>query len=437
MSTNTRISRKDRDSILQSLRAGVVPRRGLQHVQVGRAPEIEALVDDINRVAEGGSAVRFIIGEYGAGKTFFLHVVRSVALKSKLVTAHADLDPDRRLHSTQGNARSLYAELMRNVATASRPEGGGLPGVVERFITSALQAATATGRAVEEVIQERLHELAQLTGGYAFANVVAAYWRGHDRGDDRLKTAAIRWLRAEFGTKTEARAALGVRTIIDDGSFYDHLKLFSRFAVLAGYAGLLVGLDEAVNLYRMTSKRSRQANYEQMLRMVNDCLQGSAESVGFLFCGTPEFLTDTRRGVYSYEALRSRLAENTFAGDGLIDLSSPVIRLANLTPEDLYVLLRNLRNVQAGGEPDRHLVPDEALEAFLRHCSQRLGEAYFRTPRTTIKSFLDLLAVLEQNPQATWQDRLGEMEVSDDEGPDLSAIDDGEGDDEGLASFRL
>ncbi len=261
-----------------------------------------------------------------------------------------------------------------------------------------------------------------------------AYCRGFEEGNEQLKADAIRWLRGEFSTKTDARAALGVRTIVDDASVYDQLKLLSRFVRLAGFGGLMVCLDELVNLYKLANTQARNANYEQILRILNDSLQGSAEGLGFVLGGTPEFLMDTRRGLYSYPALQSRLAENSFAKSGLVDLSGPVIRLSSLTPEDFYVLLQKLRNVYAYGEPEKFLLPDEAIPAFMAHCNQRLGEAYFRTPRTTITAFINLLAVIEQNPTADWRTLLGAVELTKDEAgqQDLEV----EADDE-LASFKL
>ncbi|MEU8276333.1 ATP-binding protein [Microbispora bryophytorum] len=450
MTTTTSIRPRERDALLQSLRAGVVPRVGQRHVQVGRAPEVQALVTDIDRIAGGGSAVRFVIGDFGAGKTFFLHLVRSIALEKKLVTVHADLNPDRRLHSTGGQARSLYAELMRNMATRAKPDGGALSAVVERFVSTALAEAQQVGADPGQVIRTRLAHLAEMTGGYDFAEVVGAYWRGHDTGDEQLKAAAVRWLRAEYSTKTEARSALGVRTIIDDATFHDHLKLMSRFVRLAGYDGMLVCLDEMVNLYKLASTQARNANYEQILRILNDTLQGTAAHLGFVFGGTPEFLTDSRRGLYSYAALQSRLAENSFARDGLVDYSGPVLRLTALTPEDLYVLLTKIRHIHAFGDPSRHLLSDDALPAFMHHCSSRVGDAYFRTPRTTIKAFCDLLAVLEQNPEADWRRILPSVELDQENNPDLAPLEEDEGPatqasvtqpgafgDDDLASFRL
>jgi hypothetical protein len=135
-------------------------------------------------------------------------------------------------------------------------------------------------------------------------------------------------------------------------------------------------------------------------------------------------LMDTRRGLYSYEALRSRLAENNFAVGGLVDYSGPVLRLANLTPEDMHVLLEHLRHVYAGGDPAAYLVPDEALAAFMQHCAGRIGDAYFRTPRNTIKEFVNLLAVLDQNPGADWRQLLGNVSIDTETNPDLEPLPD-------------
>ena len=432
-----RLRPRERDAIIQSLRAGVTPRTGLQHIQVGRVREVEALLKDIDRISDGGSSIRFIIGEFGSGKSFFLQLIRAIALEKGLVTIHADLSPDRRLHATGGQARNLYAELVRNLSTRTKPEGNALTSVVERFITEARKQADATtGQSVSGVIEERLGHLSELVGGYDFAKVIGAYWEGYEQDNEQLKTDAVRWLRGEITTKTDARNSLGVRTIVDDASVYDHFKLLSLFVRQAGYNGLLVNLDEMVNLYKLSSQKARVSNYEQILSILNDCLQGSAEHIGFLLGGTPDFLLDPRKGLYSYEALHSRLAENSFARSaGVIDYSSPTLHLANLAPEELFILLRNLRHVYASGDESKYLLPDEALTAFLAHCSTRIGDAYFRTPRSTIKAFVDLLAVLDQNTDLRWTQLIEQVQLEEEHNTDMPEIK-VDSDDE-LATFQL
>ena len=438
---------KDRDALIQALRAGVVPNIGQHLIQVGRASEIESLLKDLERVAVGGTAFRLVIGEYGSGKTFFLNLIRSIGLEKKLVATSADLNPDRRLHGSGGQARSLYAELAKNLSTKSKPEGGALAGIVEKFIYTAEGEARTKNVGVDVVIHEKLERLSEMVNGYDFAHVIETYWKASRDNNQDLKANAIRWLRGEYTTKTDARNALGVRTFVDDASFYDQLKLMSLFVRLSGFTGLLVCLDEMVNLYKLSSRQARESNYEQILRMLNDTLQGNVEGLGFLLGGTPEFLNDTRRGLFSYSALQSRLAENMFAKSaGVIDFNHPVLKLSSLTPEDFFVLLGKIQTVYVYGDEARSLIPEDGQKGFMDHCYQRIGEAYFRTPRTTITSWVNLLSVLEQNPSLDWQQLTGQIEVKKDMGGsadlDVEDVDPGmlgtagTGDDE-FTSFKL
>jgi len=444
-----KIREKERSAILGSLGAGVVPSIGLHHIQVGRKAELEALISDLRRIENGGAAVRFIVGRFGSGKSFFLNLVKSMALERRLVVTSADITTDRRLTGGKGVARSLFAEMTRNLATRSRPEGGALANIVERWLTDLAHEVRSKGGDdgdVQARIVEMLRPLQDLVSGYDFASVLASYQRGHTEHNAELQTAAIRWLRGEYSTRTEARQALGVRTIIDDDSIYDYLKLIAAFVRLAGYAGLLVCLDELVVLsHRLNNRVSRDRNYEAILRIVNDCLQGSVEGLMFLFAATDDCLTDPRRGLFSYEALATRLAENRFAKDGLVDLSGPVVRLPNLTPEDCFVLLTNIRRVFTRGEDEEALLPNAGIERYLASCHERMGAAYFQTPRETIKDYVGLLNVLEQNPGVDWEAMIGEIKtvaVGEDLGEPIDDADDGSplprpSSDDDLVSFKL
>ena len=406
----TSISPRERSAILQSLAAGVVPAIGLHHIQVGRKEEVDALLRDLQLVEDGSAAVRFIVGRYGSGKTFFLNLIRSVALQRKHVVLQADISTDRRLYATGGEARALYAELIRNLATRARPEGNALANLVEKWIGEVdhnLRASGGTDDDVRRAISSQLRPLQDLVSGFDFIQVMTKYYDGFQQHNEELQSAALRWLRGEFATKSEARAALGVRSIIDDAEIYEYLKLWAGFVRLAGYKGLLVNIDELVVLsHRLSNTIARNKNYEALLRIINDCLQGRAQGLAFIFAGTDECLEDRRRGLFSYEALATRLAGNRFAVEGRQDWSSPVMKLQNLRPEDCFVLLHNLRNVFAGGDATRFLVPDAAIEAYLRDCNSRLGAAYFQTPRDTVKDFVNLLNLLEQDRSLTWQSLL-------------------------------
>lgn len=403
----TAIAPRERTAILQSLGAGVVPAVGLHHLQVGRKDEVEALIRDLQIVEDGGAAVRFIVGRYGSGKTFFLNLIRNVALQRKHVVLQADITTDRRLYSTGGEARALYSELIRNLSTRSRPEGNALPNLVEKWVGDldhTVRASGGTDDDVQQAIVKNLRPLQELVSGFDFAAVMAKYYEGFRSHNDDLQGSALRWLRGEYSTKTEAREALGVRTIIDDALFYDYLKLWAGFVRLAGYKGLLVNIDELVVLsHRLSNTTSRNKNYEAMLRIINDCLQGRAQGVAFTFAGTDECVEDRRRGLFSYEALATRLASNRFAVDGRQDWSSPVIKLQSLRPEDCFVLLGKLRFIHASGEEAKFLISDEGIAAYLRDCSERMGAAYFQTPRDSVKDFVNLLNILDQDRTLTWQ----------------------------------
>lgn len=439
------IKPKERETIIQSLKSGVVPRLGLQHIQVGRSEELKSFVNDVATISDGGTAFRFVIGEYGSGKTFFLSLVRSIALQKGLVTMNADLSPTKRLHGTDGHARVLLSELISSISTRTKQDGNALQNILEKFISNARAEAEQSNREVATVIYEQLSDLNEYPGGYTFAQVVNKYWTAYESGDDMLKDRVLRWLKAEYTTKTDSLRDLGVREFINDSSFFNTLKLYSILVQKAGYSGLLVCMDEMVNLYKISNSVSRKANYEEILNILNNTLQGSLSHIGFIMSGTPEFLTDGNRGLYSYEALKSRLAENSFSKSlGLIDYNSTVLRLANLTKEELYLLLRNLRNVFAGGDESKYLVPDEALLAYLNHCANKIGDSYFRTPRNTIKGFLDLLSMLEQYPELKWSDMIEQIEVVQDVEPtEVGEIiaqqreSQNNTDDEAFASFRL
>lgn len=415
------IKRRERDAILQSLQAGLVPRLGLHLIQVGRKQEVEAMLADLERIEQGGSAFRIVVGRFGSGKSFFMNLVRNLALQKRLVVVQADMSMERRLQASGGEARALYSELVRNLAIKNKPDGGALRNLCEGWISTLQYEVTQAGGTQEDVkkrIFEDLKSLQDHVGGFEFTEVLAKYYEGYISGNDALQGAALRWLRAEYTTKTEARQDLGVRRIIDDENFYDSLKLLAAFSIKAGHAGVLVNLDEMVVLsHRMPSARSRQSNYESLLTILNDCLQGSVRGLGFMMAGTDECLEDKRRGLYSYEALRSRLAENRLAGDGVVDFSGPVVRLQNLAPEELLVLLRNVRNVHAYGDPTKYIVPDEALVAVLKKASETLGAQYYKTPRDIVRSFVGLLNVLEQNPNRKWQEFLNQDLVKPPEKP--------------------
>lgn len=379
--------------IINSLKGGVVPRIGLPYVTVGREREIGALLHDLDLVADGGASFRFLVGRYGAGKSFLLQTIRTHAMGKGFVVADADLSPERRLQGGQGQGLATYRELVRNLSTKTRPEGGALQLVLDRWV-----AALRDADDPEAALAAQLSSIQELVCGFDFSQVLRLYWGASLEGDDERRAGVVKWLRGEFRTKTEARGELGVNACITDDTWYEYLKLFAQFLVGAGYQGLIVLIDELVNLYKIPNATSRQYNYEKILTMYNDTLQGKARHLGIIMGGTPQSIEDRRRGVFSYEALRSRLTQGRFASAGLADLLAPVIHLEPLTYEELLVLIEKLADIHAGYFGYERTLTEAQLVSFLQVEFGRVGADTHLTPREVIRDFIELLDIVCQNP---------------------------------------
>ena len=416
-----KIPKRVTTALINSLTAGVVPRIGLEHIAVGRKPEIEAILRDLDNVAEGGAAFKLVTGRYGSGKSFLLQMIRNYAMDRNFVVADGDLSPERRLVGTKGQGLATYRELMMNLSTRTRPDGGALETILQRWIASIQQQAmTELGMGpndaaliieVEQRIAAVTNEMRNLVHGFDFAKVLSSYWTGYKRMDDELKQASLRWLRGEFATKTEAKQALGVGVMIDDDNWYDYMKLWSEFAARIGYQGLLLFIDEGVNLYKLTNSISRHSNYEKLLTMFNDTMQGKAEHLGIFIGGTPQFVEDERRGLFSYEALRSRLVSGRYGVEGLRNYTGPLIQLDMLSYEEILILLQRLRHIHAlhyGVEP---LLTDDQLIAFMEKAVGRLGADELLTAREIIRDFMDLMHTLHHHPETVFDELIGERSL--------------------------
>ena len=404
-------------TILNALKGGVVPRVGLEYITVGRDREIDALLRDIDIIADGGAAFRFIVGKYGSGKSFLLQTIRNYATERGFVVLDADLSPERRFVGAKGQGLATFKELMKNMSTKTKPDGGALPLILERWI-SGIQSAVAAedgvlpgdpafDRLVEQKVYQVTGNLQGMVNGFEFAKAVLLYYEAYLSGDDSLKSNVLKWFRGEYPTKTEAKRELNINFIVTDDTWYDFLKIFAEFMVYAGYRGMLVLIDELVNLFKIPHSATRQSNYEKILTIYNDVLQGKAQHIGFLIGGTPQCIEDKYKGVFSYEALRSRLSEGRFASDTVKDMLSPIIRLKMLTYEEMYVLIEKL--VQMHGQLFSYepKLTQEELVAFLSAEYNRVGADTHITPREIIRDFIEFLNILYQNPSSTAQEILG------------------------------
>lgn len=404
--------------LINALKGGVVPRAGLEYITVGRTQEIAAILHDIDMIEEGGASFRFIVGKYGSGKSFLLQTMRNHATARGFAVVDADLSPERRFAGTKGQGLATYKELIKNLSTKAKPDGGALPLILEKWI-SGIQTAVKSqhvGELTEEefdaLVEQQIYAVAGslegMVNGFEFARAVALYWKAYKQDDSALKSNVLRWFRGEYPSRREAKEDLGINFIVTDETWYDFLKIFAAFLVGAGYKGLLVMIDELVNIFKISNSITRANNYEKILTMYNDVLQGKARHIGFLMGGTPQCIEDKYKGVFSYEALRSRLAEGHFAAEGLKDFSAPIIRLQMLTQEEMYILVEKLLNIHAGLYHYTPALTSEDLVYFLTVEYNRVGAASHITPREIIRDFIELINILYQNPQKTLAEILGD-----------------------------
>lgn len=419
------IKPKEAVAVINSLIGGVVPKIGIQHITVGRSEEINAFVSSLEDVKNGQSLVKFWIGDFGSGKSFMLHLLNTVAMKQKFVVANADFTPDNRLYANDGRGLALYASIMDNVSIQTKPDGGALPTLMEKWIEQVtMKTAEENNISVNEIrdekyraiirrnIMETINDITEV-GSFDFGTVIVKYYEGYINDDDQLCRSALKWLKGEYKTKTEARQDLGVREIINDLNYYDMLKNFCKLFVSMGYSGFMINLDEAVNLYKISTSTMREKNYEKILTIYNDCFQGKVNHLFINFAGTREFLENERRGLFSYHALKSRLEPNKYETSDIRDFAQPVIKLMPLDHNEIFVLLKKLREIFNFNYKTRIDISDEDIIAFMEEMFNKPGASEFLTPREVIRDFLNIMNILRQNPQVDKLRLFGDIEISD------------------------
>ena len=409
-------------TVMNSLKGGVVPRDGLEYIAVGRKKEIDAILHDVEIIEDGGAAFRFVVGKYGSGKSFLLQIIRNYVMKRGFVVVDADLSPERRLIGANGKGLATYKELVRNMSTKTRPDGGALSLILEKWISNIQTQLMSTGlydigsaeltRAVTTKIYEVINEIQEMVHGFDFAKVISLYWEAYREGNDDKKSKVLKWFRGEYTTKTEARQEIGINIIITDEDWYEYIKILASFIARAGYKGMYILVDELVNLYNLPSSVSRQNNYEKMLTMYNDTMQGKAHHIGIIMSSTPQCIEDMRKGVFSYEALRSRLETGRFSTETTTDMLAPILRLQPLSYEEMTVLIEKLTLIHAGLYNYKSSITTDDLVSFLKVEYSRIGTGTNITPREIIRDFIEVLNILVQNPSVTIQSIIGDETFS-------------------------
>lgn len=410
------ISPREAASIIDALTAGVVPNSGIRSIVVGRDKEVSAIVESLKNVADGQNVMKFWIGEFGSGKSFMFHLMKAIALKMKFVVASADFNPDIRVYSNDGKSVALYRQLMNNLSIQTKPDGGALTILLEKWIGNIVTEVSSENKIspselqlpennylVEVKISQIINSMTD-AGGFDIGLVISRYFQGYIKGNDQLRRNALKWLQGEYVSKIEARQALGVHEIVNDQNYFDILCCLSKLFVSMGYAGFLINMDEAINLYKIPLSPMREKNYEKLLSFYNYCYQGNGKNMFINVAGTKDFLYNERRGLYSYEALRTRLMPNKYTSKSVIDFSQPVIVIEPIGMEDILILLNNLRDIFNLRHNSNLEITDEQVVMFMEELYNRPGASEFLLPRDVIRDFLNILSTLRQNPQIRFED---------------------------------
>ena len=341
-----------------------------------------------------------------------------------MIVADADLSPNRSLIGSSNRKKGLatYRELMCNLSIKTSPTGSALGKILDLWlnmiwidVAKNIGQGGIQGNALEEMVTNKIYEtildMQEMVHGYDFANILVMYWKASRVNDAEIKAKTLRWLRGEYNTKTEAKQDLGVSNIINDDDWYEYIKLFSNFFVKIGYKGFIVIIDELINIYKCKSPVARNNNYEKILAMYNDTMQGKARYLGIIMGGTPQSIEDVNRGVFSYEALKSRLESGKYGTNKMINLMTPIIRIMPLTKEEIIVLLEKLAEIHADLYDYELKITIEDIIDFIEEAIQ--GEKNV-TPRSIIRDFIEVLNLFYQNYNLSIKDIMNAFKYSDD-----------------------
>lgn len=406
-----RINPKEASVIIKSLEGGVVPSIGVQHLLVGRNREVEELIKILDTISDGGSDIRFWVGDFGSGKSFMLATIEQIALQKDFVVSSLDLNPSRRFYATDRKAVALYTEIIDNIKTKTARNGNVLNTIIEEWLNRIFQIVADSyaidisdiiaGSKQKEVKNEILNTIGNFSAvglSFEFGQALIKYYEAFIEDNRLLGTNALRWMRGDITTKTEAKKALGINQIINDDNWFDALKNMSELFLAIGYSGFVVNFDEAVNLYKIPQSVTRERNYERILNIYNECKSNIAKGLFINFGATRKTIFDENRGLSSYGALKGRLGNEESMDNKLVNTNRTVLGLKPLTNEEIYTLLENLVNVYNVNYKESISISEDEIVAYMQGQLNRPGADEFLTPRAVIKDFIEILDLKRQNP---------------------------------------
>lgn len=417
----TRINPKEASTIIKSLEAGVVPDIGLGHLLVGRKAEVDELIKILSHIEDGDSDLRFWVGDFGSGKSFMLKTIENLALSKNFVVSTIDLNPSRRFYATDRKAVNLYSTVLENIRTKNLRSGNVIESIIEQWISTIFKnLSDEKGYDLKElmagfyrdevigIILETLSRFEAVGLSYELGQAISKYYEGFITGDRILKLKAIRWIRGDITTKTEAKKELGINEIINDDNYFEAIKNLAELFREIGYQGFVINFDEAVNLYKLPHSTTRQRNYEKILNIYNECKSNLAKGLFINLAATRKTVFDESRGLASYGALKGRLGTEASMDSDFINTNKTVLGLKVLSDEEIYTLLENLVSIYNIHYKTKIDFTSDQIVTYMEGQLNRPGADEFLTPRAVIKDFIEILDIKRQNPDAEISDLLRE-----------------------------
>ena len=403
------------NDIVTALNSGLVPRSGIENIMVGREDVLIQIEIDLDNVSTGLSLTKFIIGKYGTGKSFMQAAITQKGYAKNFVVSKVDFSPYRRLYNNDGMGRATYVEIIKNMTTKTS-SSNTIESIIEMWIGNQISLFSSepdfdltNENYINKIIlniKKEIKDMDTCFGGTDFSDVLTLYLKAYIEGNTEKQRECIKWISGEYPNVSLAKHDLGVSVIINDQNYYEFLKVICRFVVLAGYSGLIINFDEVVNLYKISIKTIRDKNYEMILRIFNDTIQGDVHNLFITFSGTPQFLEDEFKGLFSYGALKRRLSSNKYEDNDIYDYSQPVIKLRSLTNEEIFKLLKKLINIHELYYKYESNISNEDIIEYIRVQFNNLENNKI-TVGEIVRDFFGLLNVLQKNQQLNIRQLIG------------------------------
>lgn len=383
--------------IIDSLRNGTVPAEGTENIAVGIDEELTEIQDQIERTREDKSAFKFIIGDYGSGKTFFSTSVREMAYDKKFVVSSVVISQETPLHKFE----ELYRKIMEGMRTSENKKIPAFNFILEEWLLNIEDKVIEIegldpyedSKKFQIEMNKRINEELMIVGSIAasFANAIRAFYKAKYEGDTVLAQGAVAWLKGD-NVRAELKSKLGVIGTITRENSFEFFRALLQMIKTAGYEGLMIILDEVETVQKLVRKDMRSAAYENLRFFIDESDRNSFPSCFFLYTGTTD-LMESEKGFKSLEPLYQRIKVEREKGDKFKNLRQPVMFLDGLNRDRLYEVACRVRNIhgQVYSWMPNDKLTDDFIKRLINDMTLGFGGEINIGPRGFLRTLIDIL----------------------------------------------